>query len=137
VKNGLRAIPSAFSTVAGAAQIHEHCERARLHEVDFMRVESVRSKLCSGGTTFVSPGYPQHPITWWGIFNEYNINGLTASQYIQVYDAVVPAFLGVDSTIKFSALELAVADPAVRGASHERRCQCPGECRLHAFLSHL
>jgi hypothetical protein len=111
VKNGLRAIPSAFSTVAGAAQIHEHCERARLHEVDFMRVESVRSKLCSGGTTFVSPGYPQHPITWWGIFNEYNINGLTASQYIQVYDAVVPAFLGVDSTIKFSALELAVADP--------------------------
>jgi hypothetical protein len=64
-----------------------------------------------GGTTFVSPSYPQHPITWWGIFNEYNINGLTASQYIQLYNAVVPAMLSVDSTIKFSALELAVADP--------------------------
>jgi hypothetical protein len=64
-----------------------------------------------GGTTFVSPNYPQHPIMWWGIFNEYNINGLTASQYIQLYNAAVPAMLSVDSTIKFSALELAVADP--------------------------
>ena len=64
-----------------------------------------------GGTTFVAPSYPLHPITWWGIFNEYNINGLTASQYIQLYNSVVPAMLGVDSTIKFSALELAVADP--------------------------
>jgi hypothetical protein len=64
-----------------------------------------------GGTTFVSPSYPLRPITWWGIFNEYNINGLTASQYIQLYNAVVPAMLSVDSAIKFSALELAVADP--------------------------
>jgi len=64
-----------------------------------------------GGTTFVSPSYPQHPITWWGIFNEYNINGMTASEYIQLYNTVVPAMLSVDSTIKISALELAVADP--------------------------
>src|SRR5215469_12751019 len=66
-----------------------------------------------GGTTFVATSYPQHPITWWGIFNEYNINGLIASQYIQLYNAVVPAMLSVDSTIKFSALELAVADPTM------------------------
>jgi len=64
-----------------------------------------------GGTTLVSPSYPQHPITWWGIFNEYNINGLTASQYIQLYNTVVPAMLSVDYTIKISELELAVADP--------------------------
>ena len=64
-----------------------------------------------GGTTFVAPSYPQLPITWWGIFNEYNINGLTASQYLQLYNAVVPAMLAVDSTIKFSALELAVTNP--------------------------
>jgi hypothetical protein len=64
-----------------------------------------------GGTTFVSPSYPQHPITWWGIFNEYNINGMTASQYIQLYNTMVPAMLSVDSTIKIVALELAVADP--------------------------
>ena len=64
-----------------------------------------------GGTTFVAPSYPQHPITLWGIFNEYNINGLTASQYIQLYNAVVPAMLAVDTTIKIVALELAVTDP--------------------------
>ena len=48
-----------------------------------------------------------HPITWWGIFNEYNINGLTAAEYVQLYNAVVPAMLAVDSSIKFSALEFA------------------------------
>jgi len=59
-----------------------------------------------GGTTFVSPN-PQYPITWWGIFNEYNINGLMPSQYVQLYNAVVPAMLAVDPAIKFSAVELA------------------------------
>jgi hypothetical protein len=49
-------------------------------------------------------------ITWWGIFNEYNINGLTAAQYVQLYNAMVPAMLAVDPTIKFSALELADFD---------------------------
>jgi hypothetical protein len=45
------------------------------------------------------------PITWWGVFNEYNINGLTTAQYITLYNTVVPAMQAVDSTIKFSALE--------------------------------
>ena len=63
------------------------------------------------GKSFVSSSYPQHPITWWGIYNEYNINGMTASQYVQLYNTVVPAMLSVDSTIKISAMELAVADP--------------------------
>jgi hypothetical protein len=61
-----------------------------------------------GGQTFKSPG--SYPITWWGIFNEYNINGLTVSEYVQLYDAVVPAMLAVDPTIKFSALELSDYD---------------------------
>ena len=61
-----------------------------------------------GGQTFKSPS--AHPITWWGIFNEYNINGLTASEYVQLYDAVVPAMLAVDPTLKFSALELSDYD---------------------------
>jgi hypothetical protein len=60
---------------------------------------------------FVSPSYPQRKITWWGIYNEYNINGMTPSEYIQLYNAVVPAMLAVDSTIKISAMELAVTDP--------------------------
>lgn len=62
-------------------------------------------------TKFVSPGYPQRKITWWGIYNEYNINGMTPGEYIQLYNAVVPAMLAVDSTIKISAMELSVADP--------------------------
>lgn len=61
-----------------------------------------------GGTHFQSMS--THTITWWGIFNEYNINGLTAAQYVQLYNAVVPAMLAVDPSIKFSALELADFD---------------------------
>lgn len=61
-----------------------------------------------GGTLFKSAS--MNKITWWGIFNEYNINGLTPAQYVQVYNAVVPAMLAVDPTIKFSALELADFD---------------------------
>jgi len=57
-----------------------------------------------GGAHFQSAS-SQH-ITWWGIFNEYNINGLTTAQYITLYNTVVPAMLAVDPTIKFSALEL-------------------------------
>jgi hypothetical protein len=47
-----------------------------------------------------------YPITWWGIFNEPNINGLTAGEYVQLYNQVVPAMQAVDPTIKFVAVEL-------------------------------
>ncbi len=57
-----------------------------------------------GGAHFVSPSAA--PITWWGIFNEPNINGLTPTQYVQLYNAVAPAMLAVDPTIKLSAIEL-------------------------------
>jgi len=61
-----------------------------------------------GGAHFQSSS--SHTITWWGIFNEYNINGLTPSEYVQLYNAVVPAMLAVDPSIKFSALELSDYD---------------------------
>jgi hypothetical protein len=56
-----------------------------------------------GGTHFQSPS--NYPITWWGIFNEPNGNGITADQYVTIYNTVVPAMLAVDPTIKFSAIE--------------------------------
>ncbi len=56
-----------------------------------------------GGQHFQSPS--STPITWWGIFNEYNLNGLSANDYVTLYDATVPAMLAVDPTIKLSALE--------------------------------
>lgn len=61
-----------------------------------------------GGTVFKS--LSNHPITWWGIYNEYNINGLTAADYVVLYNALVPAMLAVDPTIKISALELSDFD---------------------------
>jgi len=48
---------------------------------------------------------PYH-ITWWGIFNEPNINGLSADDYMDLYNLVVPAMQAVDPDIKFSAVEL-------------------------------
>ncbi len=56
-----------------------------------------------GGKHFQSAS--AHPITWWGIFNEYNINGVSAQDYVKIYNAAVPAMLAVDPTIKLSALE--------------------------------
>ncbi|MEJ2009453.1 MAG: hypothetical protein P8Z30_15080 [Acidobacteriota bacterium] len=47
-----------------------------------------------------------YSITWWGIFNEPNLNGLTPTQYVQLYNAVVPAMLAVDANLKFVAVEL-------------------------------
>jgi hypothetical protein len=52
------------------------------------------------------------PVTYWGIFNEPNINGLTAAQYVSLYNMVVPAMQAAQSTvpIKFVAVELADFD---------------------------
>jgi hypothetical protein len=47
------------------------------------------------------------PITYWGIYNEPNINGFTAQQYVDMYNVVVPQMLSEDPTLKFVAVELA------------------------------
>ncbi len=47
------------------------------------------------------------PITWWGIVNEPNINGLSPVEYVNLYNKVVPAMQAVDPTLKFVAVELA------------------------------
>ncbi len=48
------------------------------------------------------------PITWWGIYNEPNINNsLTPQQYTDMYNEVVPQMLAIDPSLKFAALELA------------------------------
>ncbi|MGD0830205.1 MAG: hypothetical protein ABR907_04630 [Terracidiphilus sp.] len=57
----------------------------------------------AGGAHFQSPG--AYPIQWWGIFNEFNGNGLSGTDYVKLYNTVVPAMLAVDSTIKLSAFE--------------------------------
>lgn len=56
-----------------------------------------------GGQHFQSP--TPFSIHWWGIFNEYNLNNLSASDYLSLYNTTVAAMVAVDSTIKISALE--------------------------------
>jgi hypothetical protein len=72
-----------------------------------------------GGKHFQAPA--NHPITWWGIFNEFNINGLSAADYVTLYNATVPAMLAVDPTIKFSALELSDYGLATGGGGDPMR----------------
>jgi uncharacterized protein (TIGR03437 family) len=56
------------------------------------------------GTHFQSPS--PYPITWWGIFNEPNGNGLTPQDYVDLYNTMVPAMAQADPSIKFAAIEL-------------------------------
>ncbi|HTQ53939.1 MAG TPA: hypothetical protein VMI94_05720 [Bryobacteraceae bacterium] len=65
----------------------------------------------TGGFTGGSPAAQYrsptpYPVTWWGIFNEPNGNGLTPQQYTDLYNVVVPAMARVDPSIKFLAVEL-------------------------------
>ena len=60
-----------------------------------------------GGTRYESPAYPTDTITWWGIYNEPSINNnLQASDYVNMYNALVPAMQTVDPSLKFVAMEL-------------------------------
>jgi hypothetical protein len=77
-----------------------------------------------GGKHFAPPLGMSYPIQWWGIFNEFNFNGLTAAQYVKVYNALVPAMLAVDPTIRFSALELGNA-PLGSGWSGDPKLYLP------------
>ena len=66
----------------------------------------------TGGFTDAGAHYQSptpYPVTWWGIFNEPDINGVTASEYVTLYNTVVPAMAQVDPSIKFVAVELAGA----------------------------
>lgn len=69
------------------------------------------------GTQYLSPGYANgETITWWGIYNEPNINNsLTAGQYVTMYNTVVPAMQAIDPNLKFAALELADFSGQVAG----------------------
>ncbi|MGB7759515.1 MAG: hypothetical protein WBL61_06785 [Bryobacteraceae bacterium] len=64
----------------------------------------------TGGFTDAGQFYQSptpYPVTWWGIFNEPDINGVTAAEYVTLYNTVVPEMAQVDPSIKFVAVELA------------------------------
>jgi uncharacterized protein (TIGR03437 family) len=58
----------------------------------------------AGGAHFQSPT-PYH-ITWWGIYNEPNGNGMTPQAYTNLYNLTVPAMQAVDPSLRFVAVEL-------------------------------
>jgi uncharacterized protein (TIGR03437 family) len=58
----------------------------------------------ANGQHFQSPS--PYPIQWWGIFNEPNGNGLSAQQYVDLYNTVVPRMAAADPNVKFVAVEL-------------------------------
>ena len=47
-----------------------------------------------------------YPVTWWGIFNEPDYNGVSAAEYVTLYNTVVPQMAQADPSIKFAAVEL-------------------------------
>jgi hypothetical protein len=60
----------------------------------------------ANGQVYVSPS--SFPITWWGVYNEPNINNnLTPQQYVAMYNTLVPAMQAIDPSLKFVAMELA------------------------------
>jgi hypothetical protein len=62
----------------------------------------------ANGQLYVSPAYPTDKVTWWGIYNEPNINNnLMPQDYVNMYNTVVPAMQTTDPSIKIAALELA------------------------------
>jgi hypothetical protein len=99
--------PAFMDNASGQLDIANHLNDFVQYSANLVRYYNTGG-FTWGGQHFQSAS--ANKITWWGIFNEYNINGLTAPQYVQLYNAVVPAMLAVDPTIKFSALELSDFD---------------------------
>ncbi len=74
---------------------------------DLVRYYNSGGFTSSDGVSHVSPSYPNTKITWWGIYNEPNVNNnLTPQQYVQMYNALVPAMQAADPSLKFAAMEL-------------------------------
>jgi hypothetical protein len=94
-----------LNTATGYLDVTNHVNDFAAYAANLVRYYN-KGGFDVAGTHFQSPATSQ-PITWWGIFNEPAFNGLDAAQYTTVYNAVVPAMLAVDPTIKIVALEFA------------------------------
>ncbi len=100
----IAAAPAWMNTATGNLDVTNHLNDFAAYAANLVRYYN-KGGFDVAGVHFQSP--VAQPITWWGIFNEPAYNGLDAAQYTTVYDAVVPAMVAVDPTIKFVALEFA------------------------------
>ena len=71
---------------------------------DMVAYYNTAAGFTANGQTFQSPS--QIPVTWWGILNEPSINNISDTQYVQIYNTVVPAMQAIDPSVKFVAIEL-------------------------------
>jgi hypothetical protein len=97
----------AWMETSGVLDIDNHLSDFATYAANLVKYYN-KGGFTWGGTTFKSAS--SQPITWWGVFNEPDYNGLTGAQYVKLYNTVVPAMLKVDPTIKFSALEFSGSD---------------------------
>jgi hypothetical protein len=78
---------------------------------NLVRYYDTATGFTANGQTYVSPAYAQgETVTWWGIYNEPNINNMMNTdpgEYVLMYNALVPAMQTADQKIKFAAVELA------------------------------
>jgi hypothetical protein len=89
------------------------------HFQDFANYAAQMVKYYNTTTGFTDANGVQHihasltPITYWGIFNEPDVNGLSAAQYASLYNATVAAMQSAGSIVplKFFAVELGGTDP--------------------------
>lgn len=98
----IAAAPAWMCNSSGQLDVAAHARDFAAYAANLVRYYN-KGGFTVGSTHFQSPG--STPIQWWGIFNEPNINGISASDYVTLYNTVVPAMLAVDPTLKFSALE--------------------------------
>jgi uncharacterized protein (TIGR03437 family) len=64
----------------------------------------------AGGQHYQSPN--AYPVTWWGVFNEPNGNGVTPQQYVSLYNSTASAMAQADPDIKLVAMELSDVNQA-------------------------
>ena len=92
----------AWMCINGQLDVANHVNDFAAYAANLVRYYN-KGGFTWGGQLFKSKS--NYPITWWGIFNEPNGNGITPEQYVTIYNTVVPAMLAVDPTIKLSAIE--------------------------------
>jgi len=99
----IAAAPAWMCDANGVLDVSNHLQDFADYAANLVRYYN-KGGFVWGGVAFKSAS--SHPITWWGILNEFNLTTMTVAHYIQVYNAVVPAMLAVDPSIKIVALEL-------------------------------
>jgi hypothetical protein len=101
----LATAPAWMCNSNGTLQVAHFADFAN-YAAQLVQYYNTRSGFTDSTGTYAHAVYT--PITYWGIFNEPNYNGLSPSEYTTLYNMVVPAMqqAASDIPIKFVGLEL-------------------------------